>query len=219
MVLWLTYNSMLKSAHSVHSLADSGHQRLVAENRVYFKTVCAALRLTVIQLMSQMGRDKSDQILYQDNFLAILKLVAEHDTIAAKKVNGHRNARYTHHTIQNELIGIMTEHIKKDIARKILQAGCFAIMVDETKDCSKSEQLSFVTRYVHGGTIKEEFIGFEKAGDRNADCMTLKLREKLYSTAIDIQQCVGQCYDGTSVMSGSAAGVQAEMRALVPQAI
>ena len=89
-------------------------------------------------------------------------------------------------------------------------------MVDETKHCSKSEQLSFVTQYVHGGTIKEEFIGFEKAEGLNADCMTLKIREKLCNTATDIQQCVGQSYDGASVMSASAADVH---RALVPQAI
>jgi len=90
----------------------------------------------------------------------MLKLVADRDTIVAKKINVPRIARYTHHTIENELIGIMAEHIQKDIAREISEAGCFAIMVDETKDCSKREQLSFVTRYVHGGVIKEEFIGF-----------------------------------------------------------
>ena len=78
----------------------------------------------------------------------------------------------------------MAEHIKKDIARKITQAGYFAIMVDETKDCSKNEQLSFVTRYVHGGTMKEEFIGFEKAEGLNADYMTLKIPEKLCNTAM-----------------------------------
>ena len=71
---------MLKSAQSVHSLADSGHQRLVAENRAYIKTVCAVLRLTAIQLIAQFrGHDESDQSLNQGNFMAILKLVAEHD--------------------------------------------------------------------------------------------------------------------------------------------
>ena len=49
--------------------------------------------------------------------------------------------------------------------------------------------------------------------------MTLKIREKLCNTTIDIHQCVGQCNDGASVMSESAAGVQAKIRALVPQAI
>ena len=113
----------------------------------------------------------------------------------------------------------MAEHIQTDIAREISEAGCFAIMVDETKDCSKTEQLSFVVRYVHGGAIKEEFIGFEKAEGLNAESMTLTIREKLCNTAIDIQKCAGQCYDGASVMSGSAAGVQTKIRALVPQAI
>lgn len=64
---------------------------------------------------------------------------------------------YTHHTIQNELIGIMAEHIQNDIAREISETGCFAIMVDETKDCSKREQVSFVTRYIRGGAIKQEY--------------------------------------------------------------
>ena len=86
-------------------------------------------------------------------------------------------------------------------------------------DCSNCEQLSFVTRYIHGGTIKEEFIGFEKAGRLNADRMTLKIREKACNTTIDIHQCVGQCYDGASVVSESPAGVQAKIRALIPQAI
>jgi len=48
--------------------------------------------------------------------MAIVKLVAEHDTNVAKKINGPRNAHYTHYTMQNELIGIMAEHIQKDIA-------------------------------------------------------------------------------------------------------
>ena len=153
------------------------------------------LRLTAIQLIAQRGHDESYHNLNQGNFLAVLKLVAEHDTIAAKKINGPINARYTHHTIQNELIGIMAEHINKYISREISQAGCFAIMVDETKDWSKSEQLSFVSRYIHGGAIKEEFIGFEKVDRLNADRMTLKNREKHCNTSIDINQCVGQCYD------------------------
>ena len=120
------------------------------------------LRLTAIQLIAQRGHDESDRSLNQGNFLAILKLVAQHDTTVAKKINGPINARYTHHTIQNELIGIMAENIKKDITREISQAGCFAIMVDGTKDCSKSEQLSFVTRYVHVGTIKKSSLDFRK---------------------------------------------------------
>ena len=86
---------MLNSAQSVHSVADSCHQRLVAENRACIKTVCAVLRLTAIQQIAQRGHDESDQSLNQGNFLAILKLVAQHDTIVAKKINGARNARYT----------------------------------------------------------------------------------------------------------------------------
>ena len=64
-------------------------------------------------------------------------------------------------------------------------------LVDETNDCWQ-EQLSFVVRYVHGGAIKEEFIGFEEAERLIVESMTLTIREKLCNTAIDIQKCVGR---------------------------
>ena len=60
MVLWFTYKSMLNSAQSVHTL-DSEHQRLVAENRAYIKTVCAVLRWIATQQIAQRGHDESDQ--------------------------------------------------------------------------------------------------------------------------------------------------------------
>ena len=153
--------------------------------------------------------------------MAILKLVADHDTTVAKKLSGPRNARDTQHTIQNELIAIMARSILKEIAEEVSEAGCFSIVVDETKDCSKTEQRSFVVRYVNQGTIKEEFIGFEKAEGLTADALTSKICEVLGRTGIDIQKCVrwAMLYDGASVMSGCAAGVQAKVRALVPQAI
>jgi len=221
MTNWCTYRSMTmtKCTQSVHSLLDSEHQKLVAENRTYIKTVSTVLRLTAVQLIAQRGHDESEKSQNQGNFLAILKLIAEHDTIVAKKLTGPKNARYTHHTIQNDLIAVMAELIQKEIASEIMEAGCFAIMVDETKDCAKKEQLSFVLRYVHRGTIKEEFIGFEQAEGLTANALTSKICEKLSSSGIDIQKCVGQCYDGASVMSGCVAGVQAKIRAVVSQAI
>lgn len=85
-----------------------------------------------------------------------------------KKLCGPKNARYTHHTIQNELNAITVSSLLKDISKEISDAGCFAIAVDESKVASKTEQLSFVIRYVYAGDIREEFIGFQKAEGLNA---------------------------------------------------
>ena len=49
-------------------------------------------------------------------------------------------------------------------------------MVDETKDLSKQEQVSFVVRYVDGDTkpaaIKERFLTFHPAASLDAESLT-----------------------------------------------
>lgn len=75
------------------------------------------------------------------NFLAILKLLSEHDEIVTK-LNGPKNVPYTHHSIQNDLIDIMATKMRRDISDEISAAGCSSTAVDKSKDCSKTEQLS-----------------------------------------------------------------------------
>ena len=48
---------------------------------------------------------------------------------------------YTSPIIQNELLDIMGVMVQSIICHKIQEAGLFSILVDESKDSSKMEQL------------------------------------------------------------------------------
>ncbi|XP_076372892.1 zinc finger MYM-type protein 1-like [Tachypleus tridentatus] len=61
-----------------------------------------------------------------------------------KKLSGPANDKYTHDDIQNEQLDIITGMIRKDISKEVMEAEHFALIVDETKDVSKEEQLSIV---------------------------------------------------------------------------
>eukprot|EP00732_Lithocolla_globosa_P000965 Lithocolla_globosa_v1_NODE_398_length_4181_cov_16.574406.p2 type:complete len:519 gc:universal NODE_398_length_4181_cov_16.574406:1870-314(-) len=113
----------------------------------------------------------------------------------------------------------MANMIRKGICEEIREAGYFSIQCDETKDVSKKEQISFILRYVHGTEVKEEFLAFAAAEGLNAPSLLKKIKEVLEDNGVDIQQCVAQCYDGASVMSGKIAGVQTLFTNDVPQAV
>ena len=65
-------------------------------------------------------------------------------------------------TIQNELICLCGKEIVTDIISEVTESRVFSILADEVRDdCSNTEQMSFVLRYVHKSCqIREEFIQF-----------------------------------------------------------
>jgi hypothetical protein len=83
----------------------------------------------------------------------------------------------------------------------------FAIMIDETKDITKSEQLSVVVKYYYNNEIKERFLGFTPLKNLDANTLFNHIQIKLNKCKIDINKCVVQTYDGANVMRGSINGV------------
>ena len=81
--------------------------------------------------------------------MEILKLITSHDEIVKEKLTcGPRNAVYTSPIIQNELLHFMGEMVQNIICCKICKAGLFSILVDESKDISRKEQVTFVLRSI-----------------------------------------------------------------------
>ena len=86
----------------------------------------------------------------------------------------------------------------------------FCIIVDESCDESKREQLAFVLRFVdNDGFIQEHFFDLSHVKDTAA----LTLKNEIYAIlsrhCLDIQNIHGQGYDGASNMCGEWKGLQA----------
>lgn len=99
-------------------------------------------------------------------------------------------------------------------------AGYFSIMVDESRDNAKKEQMSFSVRYVNmsNGIVNERFLGFIYAKNLDAASLTEYIRQQLVVFKFDGNKMVSQGYDGASVMSGHHSGVQARVREFAPYA-
>ena len=201
-------------------LIDEQHKMAVEKNREYIKTIADTLRLTAIQNIAQRGHRETNDEENKGNFLEILGLLSNYsEPLRSRLKEGPANAKYTHHSVQNALLEIMSDLVLQEIKSEVADAKLFSVLVDETKDLSKSEQMSIVIRYFFDGEIHEEFLGFRKAEALNAQSLSEYIQEELRMCGIDIQNLVAQAYDGASVMSGSCSGVQQRIREIVPQAV
>ncbi|KAJ8045240.1 hypothetical protein HOLleu_08204 [Holothuria leucospilota] len=95
------------------------------------------------------------------------------------------------------------------------------IIVDESKDSSKKEQIHVCLRYVEfkeevGHALHEEFIDFQEADNLDAKSLADQIIREIGKLGLSGVNIVGQCYDCASVMSGHLHGVQARLKEHFP---
>ena len=164
MEAWCEFKQRVKDGSKILNIINKGHSKVVEENRRYMKAVVESLRYTACQGIAQRGHREDEHSTNRGNFVKLLNVISMFDKTVAKKIaESPSNAKYTHHEVQNEIITIMADMIRKQISDEVGDAGYFALIVDEIKDISKKEQISVVIRYLHAGNVMEEFLNFTPA--------------------------------------------------------
>ena len=217
---WKEFQQRLISGKTIDATISSLHEKTINENRHYVKQVAKVLCLTARQKIAQRGHKEDVNSPNKGNFLEILELLSEQDDIVKRRLEGKSRVKYTSPKIQNEILALLAQIIRKEITNELYASVNFSLIVDESKDISKKEQLSVVVRYLFSNSIHEEFLDFIQLHKLDAASLKDKLAEILKSCEIDPNNCVGQTYDGASVMSGVNRGVQELVRKeLAPQAL
>jgi hypothetical protein len=99
--------------------------------------------------------------------------------------------------------------IRKHIREEIGDAK-FSILVDETCDVAKREQMALVFRFVDEyGVLLERFFDLIHVKDTKALTLKKELSHVLSTYGFDVQNLRGQGYDGASNMKGEFNGLQA----------
>ena len=214
---WSDFKANQSSNTSIACTLDNVRRELVMKNRYYLKTIIEVLLFCASQEIALRGH-REVNAKNRGNFLELLELVAKHDpAVSAHLKDGPRNAVYTSHNIQNELLHILANRVRKIICQGVMDAGFFSILCDETRDAGKQEQMSFVVRYVDtSGSIHEHFLRFTHAKGLNAESLSAYIKDILATCDFDCSKLVSQGYDGASVMSGRCNGVQKRVREFAP---
>ena len=117
--------------------------------------------------------------------------------------------RSTSHEIQNEILGIYAKKVRDHIRVEIGDSK-YSILVDETCDVSKREQMALVFRFVDkDGYSQERFFHVIHVANTKSQTMKRELTAVLSKHGFNVQNTRGQGYDGASNMKGELNGLQA----------
>ncbi|XP_068742324.1 zinc finger MYM-type protein 1-like [Montipora capricornis] len=182
--------------------------------------------LDVIVLCGQQNIAIREHVERTSNFHSLLQFRAKTDPVLALHLQYDDNrAKYTSPRIQNELIELCGDYIRKSLVKDCNRAQFYAFLADEATDASTMEQISICVRFVHRKDedntveVREEFLGFVEAESTKGVALAEKFMTTQAEFGIETRKMRAQGYDGAANMAGVHRGVQAIIKQHVPEAV
>ena len=146
-----------------------------------------------------------------------------------------KNATYTSDKAIQEMLYVLSEVIEMGILKEMKESDHFALMFDETTDCTMTEQLAVHARYIHKdtGEMKSHYLKaidvlkpeVEDLNDQGtsisvgANTITKRITEYVEEVGLDMAKTRGIGTDGAATMTGCRNGVVARLKQTTPSAI
>ena len=98
-------------------------------------------------------------------------------------------------------------------------SGLYGIIVDETSDISRTEQVSMCLRYVIDGETKETFAGFYKMDSMEGEVLYELVKEAVSTLELSLGNIIAECFDGAVNMSRAHKGLATRINQCSPLGI
>ncbi|XP_071695577.1 uncharacterized protein [Rutidosis leptorrhynchoides] len=207
----LSSENLLNQAGHIENVFEKQRLESKLNNRLRLKASIDIVRWLTFQACAFRGHDESTNSSNRGNFLELLTLLASYNDDVAKVVleNAPYNSKFTSGLIQKELLNIIANKVRKHIRCEVGDSY-FCVMVDESRDESKKEQMAIVLRFVDAnGVLTERFLDLVHVQDTSAITLKRSLWERLSHYEFNTSKIRGQSYDGASNMRGEWNGLKA----------
>ncbi|XP_076899643.1 uncharacterized protein LOC143553548 [Bidens hawaiensis] len=202
---------LLKQEQSIHVVFDKQTNKQKRDYRLRLSTSVRLAKGLLNGGLPFRGDDESESSLYRGHFIEFLKLLGEINEDIAKVIlsNAPGRCQMIAPSIQKEICNCFAQEVLKKIFNE-LGDDVFAILVDESRDISKKEQMAVVLRYVDQfGIVKERFIGLVHVKETTASSLKSAIDDLFARYNLSLRKVRGQGYDGASNMSGEFNGLKA----------
>ncbi|XP_052621055.1 uncharacterized protein LOC111911378 [Lactuca sativa] len=156
------------------------------------------------------GHDESVNSENRGLYIEVLKAIRETSEYIFNNTleSAPKNNQLISPKIQKEHVQFFAQEVllstREDIGQDV-----FALLVDESSDVSKKEQMAIVLGYVDSlGFVKEIFIGLVHVKDTSSLTLKNAINEVLTSNKLSFSKIRGQGYDGASNMRGECNGLK-----------
>ena len=227
MAKWIDSRANKKKNTSILSKLQESHKQYVKENRDYFKVIIECLMFTAQQNIAQRGHDEQRDSLSNSsdvnrgNFLELIHLRCKDIAWLKDKLESQlqKHAQWTSPVIQNELLQIIADLIRERITNDVRTSGWYGIILDETSDISRTEQVSLCLSFALNGTNKEAFIGFYSTKSTEGEVLYELVKSAITELNLDLKNIVGKAFDGAANMNGVHKGLSTRMEECSPLGI
>ena len=142
--------------------------------------------------------------------MELIKLIGNQNEAVGKVTLGNApgNNQMVAPSIQKDIVLCFAQEVLKYIFEEIGD-DVFSLLVDESSDISKKEQMAVVLRYVKCGIVKERFVGIVHVMETSALSLKSAIESLFVEHGLSIKKVRGQGYDGASNMRGQFNGLKA----------
>ncbi|XP_060201758.1 uncharacterized protein LOC132630195 [Lycium barbarum] len=172
------------------------------------------VRLLITQGLAFRGHDESKSSLSRGNFHQILSWYAKKCDNIRDYVLEHapQNDQMTSPMIQKDIVSACKIETIKAILEE-LNGDYFSLLVDESFDVSRKEQMAIVLRYIdRNGSVMERLLDIVHVQDTSALSLKRAIVNLLAQHSLSLSYVRGQCYDGASNMQGEINGLKMLIR-------
>ena len=113
-----------------------------------------------------------------------------------------KHAQWTSPVIQNELLPIIADLFRERITNDVRASGWYGIILDETADISRTEQVSLCLIFALNGTKKEAFIDFCSTKLTEGEVLYELVKSAITELNLNFKNIVGKAFDGAANMKG-----------------
>ncbi|GJW15624.1 zinc finger MYM-type protein 1-like protein [Tanacetum coccineum] len=197
------------------SVAVAFNRRTEQEKRDYrirLHVSVIAARYCLNGELSFRGHDENVTSLYRGNYLELVKLIGIVDkNIGEVLKRAPKNCQLLSPKIQKEIATCFEAEVLEIIFKEIGD-DVFALLVDESSDVTKKEQMAIVFRYVNkNGLVKESLVGIIKVKETSSAYLKSSIDKFFAKNHLSLKQLRGQGYDGASNMCGEFNGLKAKI--------